>query len=140
MTILACIPGNHRHVITLDGEALSHITPDPTPAQSGVRFTASGIVEKDEGGVFTQIDSPDWEGSPGLSGGDFEVRLTNNSGTPPSGPTLGSWHRLSSPRHWFISQSGIGSKSSNNTAEIRRRLTTEVIARATYTMSAQVTA
>ena len=138
MSLIATTFGGHRVVETLDGEHVSHSVNSPSSANAGVRINSDGTVDKREGGTYTQIDSPDWNGSSAfLSGSDFEVRLTNKTGVPPVG-TLGTWLSLSSNQEWFNNRSGAGTNASTNTVEIRRAGYPQIIARRSYNFTATV--
>lgn len=93
--------------------------------QAGYRIDSDGNVYKLEGGSVTSIGT--WR----LSGAsaDYEVRFTNNSGTPPSGSALATWLGCGTDRDWTNTDpvSDIDPVESNNTVEIRRAGGTGVI-------------
>lgn len=69
-----------------------------------IRYNTDGSVTVDKGNVgsYTNIGwaSPT---STGI-GSDYEIKATKTSGiSNPTGPTLGTWHSLSSSRQWTLS-------------------------------------
>lgn len=71
-----------------------------------IRYNTDGSVTVDKGNVgsYTNIGwaSPT---STGI-GSDYEIKATKTSGnsfSTPTGPTLGTWHSLSSSRQWTLS-------------------------------------
>jgi hypothetical protein len=46
---------------------------------------------------------------------DYDVMLTNNSGTAPTGAALATWLNLGTTRSWSISRGAVGINSSSNT-------------------------
>ena len=122
--------------VTLSGGSASDLETAPGTASAGFRINADGTVDREEGGVFTQISVlRDWIRPASAASGDYEVRCTIDSGDGPV--NAGTWFALSSDVLFQIVQSGTGTKSGTWTIEIRRN---SVIADSgSYTASAQVT-
>lgn len=84
------------------------------PAVAGYTIKSNGEHSQKEG---TSSDlNPDWLNIG--SGSDYEVRVTVQSGSNPSG-TLGSWLLLSSNHTWDLTQSSGGVKQSTIKIELR---------------------
>lgn len=69
---------------------------------------------------------------------DYDVMLTNNSGTVPGGSALSTWLNLGTTRSWNITRGVVGINTSNNTVQIRSATSLVVLASATVTFSAEV--
>ena len=137
MTVLASMPWRPPYDVTLDGEVILHSVLTPASAAAGLQINSSGIMQKQEGGGFVTIDSPDWLGSGGV-GADFECRLVQNSGDVPTGSAIGTWLNLGTTRTWQYSQSGVGTKTGQFSLQIRPAGGTYRLATATYNMTATV--
>ena len=68
------------------------------------------------------------------SSGNYEARMTLNSGSFDSG-TTGSWLALSTTRTWSITVSGVGYQAASCTLEIRESSGGVVLATSTFNMS-----
>lgn len=86
----------------------------------------------------TVNDVGDWI-TPKNSFSLFEVMLTVNSGTSPSGSAVGSWLNLGTTRNWQISQAVLGINSNNCTVQIRRASSGVVMATSAVNMTAERT-
>ena len=64
--------------------------------------------------------SGNWIAPLTAAGGDYEVRMTVNSGSTPGGAATGSWLSLGTTRFWTFSQVIVGFTTSNVTVEIRK--------------------
>ena len=90
-------------------------------------FTATASFTVDSDGDLTLFTTTggtvndDWTLPNGAGvGSGYEVKLTINSGdSPTSGPSLATWHALSSVRTWTWDVTGSGVLSANVTLEIR---------------------
>lgn len=113
---------------------------DPAVASATVTFANDGSYDgtaSGGGGGF----SGDWIAPPSAAGNAYEIRMTVNSGTTPSGAATGSWLGLGTTRTWVLSQSGVGSVTANVTVEIRLAATGVVLSSGSgaFDMTAQVT-
>jgi hypothetical protein len=81
-------------------------------------YTGTGNVEGFSGNWITPTSA---------AGSAYEIRMTVNSGSTPSGSATGTWLSLGTTRTWTISQSGAGTTTSNVTVEIRRASTGTVL-------------
>lgn len=128
-------------VVTLSGEAMSHIVTTPTNAESGLRVTATGFIQEQESGSFFARDSAtDWILPRAFATADYDVRVTSVTGdaftTSPG--ANGTWFDLGSDRTWSTTQTTIGSKDTSFTLEIRDPTGTTVSN--TYTLHSEVEA
>lgn len=86
--------------IALTNKSYFHLTFGST-ATSGVRLTSTGILQERKGSTYTS-HATEWatprNGTPGTA---YEVRATVQSGTTPTGSSVGVWLALSSNREWL---------------------------------------
>ncbi len=117
--------------VVLVGDNITHVTSSPQVAQVGYGFLLGDERSDENGAGFVVINT--WL----LSGtrGQYEVRLTVNSGTPPSGPAPGDWNSLISAKTWFLSRTSVGVSTNNCTIDIR--YISDILATATVIMTAQ---
>ncbi len=121
--------------VQLTGATLSDVQVDPTNASVNYRINSDGDeYEQEGGGGYSSIATWLLDGS----AGDYDCKLTVNSGTSPTGASVGSWLDCGTTRTWTLTQSSVGTSSNNCTIEIRDGTTLEVLASATVTMSSQV--
>ena len=109
----------------------------PGAAYAGIRLTSAGAVETEETeAVWGNVDTWLTEGA----NTDFQCRWTTTSGTLTSG-TNGSWEALSSTRTWEkVRSTGVGSSTVVGTLEIRRTSDSVVVASATVSLQATLSA
>jgi hypothetical protein len=70
--------------------------------------------------TFGAPGADDWIVPRGATVGDnYEVRLTVNTGSTPSGDTSGSWLAINTDRTWQWAQASAGTTEANVTVEIR---------------------
>ena len=129
--------------VTLSGESISDIQLDPTNATASLRFNTDGTVDKVLTGGTTQLDTAtDWiipNGAAG-DGTGYEVGYT---GTPTDAFTAAAaaedaWVDLSTARTWSYTTSANETLQSGNlTFRIRRVGPDNILASATYSISAQ---
>jgi hypothetical protein len=99
-------------VVTVSGETITNS--DVAITDTGVRFNASGIVEKRIDGGYFQIDnSTDWVVPNGDNDGGYTVELVVTSGdSPDAGDTFGSgtWNSVGDgqSREWYFNANGSG--------------------------------
>lgn len=90
---------------------------EPLTATAGFRVLRNGTVERYIFGSWTYQD--DWSSSPAADVGDgFEVAISLNSGVIPSGPS--GYNALTTTRTWTLSQSVVGTVTSNVDVTIRQ--------------------
>ena len=123
--------------VQLAGATLSDFSITPTNAEVGYQLSGAGNEQSYEGtgSPYSTIQSWLILGS----AGDYDCRLTVNSGTAPAGSGTGSWLNLATARAWTLTDTTvIGPVISNNcTIEIRDATTLDVLASATVTMEVQ---
>ena len=124
--------------VSLQGDALSNSPTDPDDAEVGYQIASTGLERSYEGfgNPYITIDTWLLQGS----AGDYDCRLTVNSGTAPAGSATGSWLSCGTTRAWTLTDtSPIGGPITNNcTIQIRDATTLNVLASATVTMSVEV--
>lgn len=137
--------GGSVGIVTVSGEVITDSQADPGPADAAVRFKTDGTVEKYESFSYTQIDAAtDWI-IPNLAASkrSYVVKATElgQTGTGSrTGPTLGSWHALTTNREWKVSRtSGVGSATWDLTIEISADGGTTTLDSATYNLTATLT-
>lgn len=116
-------------VITLSGTSgspnvSSDLENSPTNALAGWRFQTNGTVYRVVSDTYTQFqDGTEWNDGQDSPAGDFWIRATLSSGdAPTSGPTLGSWHKVSGSgstnRTWEWEETFNGDASTAGTLQI----------------------
>lgn len=108
----------------------------PATATAGWRFNRDGTVDRQQGSWSYRHD---W-GTPtgGTDGDNYEIKATLNSGSTPSGVTVGVWYALSGTRLYYLYRSSVGSLSCNLTISVRDAATQIVQGSQTYTINATV--
>lgn len=116
--LLASGPGG---IVTVSGRVIADAVSDPDDAEVRLRFNSDGTVDTyTSSGGYSQIDSTtDWIIPNAFASGLYEIRATNNSASPDSGPAFGSWHTLDSNREWIWTQTAPGNKNIDVDIEIR---------------------
>lgn len=114
--------GDDSENVQLTGATLSDQGYRTGDASVGYRLDSTGdedSYQEVDASPIAYVKIDDWLVA-GLNS-DYEARLTNNSGTSPSGSAVGSWLALSTARAWTLTDStaGGGAITSNNTVEIR---------------------
>ena len=125
--------GTATNPVDLLGDTL--VDADSAPVEVGYRINSSGAEESYEGsgGSYASINT--WLNLG--SAGDYDCRLTVNSGTAPAGSATGTWLDCGTSRAWTLTAPS-SSKVNNCTIEIRDGTTLLVLATATVTMSVTV--
>lgn len=119
-------------VITLAASySPSDVATSPASATCTFGLTAAGDV------TVNGADVGDWI-TPKGGFGNYECNLTVNSGSTPTGSATATWLNLGTNRSWTISQSGVGTNTSNCTIQIRLASSGAVLDSATVTFSATV--
>ena len=109
-----------------------------------VDFLADASILFDTDGTITVTGSSSsptsgtWYSGGTPTGSDWEIRATLSSGTTPSGPTLGSWHALSSSRTWSHTASS-GTNSCSLSVDIRDTATSTIQDTCTVNITATAT-
>jgi len=117
-------------------QSASRSVTDPANANAGWQFNVDGTVDRRQG---SWSYNHDW-GAPtgGTPGTDYEIKCILNSGSTPSGDSVGTWLALTSARSWTLSQTTVGSKSCNLTIQIRDAATSTLQDSQTYTIAVTV--
>lgn len=147
MSVQALLLIGHSPVITDrsvgDGVAF------PGTAVAGLDFFQNGALRTYTSTDGSVVRFPEWLGlvnavgsSPNV-GAPYEIRLTVSSGSSPdTGDLAGTWLSLTGgsggARTWYVSRSSLGTTTGSWLAEIRSAASGEVLASATFEMTAQV--
>lgn len=117
-------------------QAASDMSVFPDDATAGWRFNRDGTIDRQ---TFTWAYRNDW-GTPtgGTDGDDYEIKVALNSGTTPTGLTMGVWYALTGSRVFYLTRSPVGNTSCNLTVSIRDAATQTVQDTQTYTISVTV--
>lgn len=102
--------GSNRLVfaaVNLLGSDPIHVIVGPGTATATYTLTAAGLEQA------TGIANNTWLLA-GV-GADYDVMLTNNSGTVPTGSLLATWLNLGTNRAWSVTRGSVGANSSSNT-------------------------
>jgi hypothetical protein len=106
--------------------------PAPGPNNAVYTLTSAGSEQA------TGVSSNTWLIS-GV-GADYDVMMTLNSGTSPTGSALATWLNLGSNRSWTVSRGAlIGINTANTTVQIRSATSLVVLATATVVFTAETT-
>lgn len=103
---------------------VANIQIDPSFSSAEVTFTNAGAYTGT--GNITGF-SGNWITPTSAAGNAYEIRLTVNSGSTPTGSATASWLALGTTRTWTITRVGAGTTASNVTVEIRRASTLAVL-------------
>ena len=104
--------------------AVANFQVTPGEASVSVSFTSAGAYT---GTGNVESFSGNWITPIAAAGSNYDIRLTVNSGSTPTGSSTGAWLSLGTTRTWTISQSGLGVTTSNVTVEIRNASTLAVM-------------
>jgi choline dehydrogenase-like flavoprotein len=120
--------------VYLEDSGASALALSPATATAEFRLNSSGAAEARQN-LGSWVEEFAWL----LAGaaGDYECRMTMNSGTNFDGSSLGSWLSLSSTRTWSHSRGSVGETTGTGTLEIRRA-SGSVLASCTITIIAVV--
>lgn len=113
--VAATVGAGARVSFTVNAVADFQLSPGTSNAE--VTFSNTGTYA---GTGNTESFSGNWITPTSAAGSAYEIRMTVNSGSTPSGSATGVWLSLGTTRTWTISQSGVGTNASNVTVEIRR--------------------
>ena len=131
--------GSGADSVQLTGVVLSDKLVTSNDAEVSYRLATTGEEQSYEGDGGTHADIADWLLSGAAS--SYSCRLTKNSGTDPTGDSLGAWLPLSSTRTWTLTDTvaGGGVISNNCTIAIGDNATSpiSVLASATVTMEVE---
>lgn len=128
--------GGSADTVNLVGGFTSNAGITPGGTSCSYRLTNGGDeVKIGSGGT---VDIGDWV-IPKGNAGNYEARLTVNSGSAmSSGAATGTWLALTSTLTWTLTQTGLGSKSSVCTIEVRYAADGFVMASAVVTMEVEM--
>ncbi len=104
--------------------AVTDLQISPGSAAAEVTFTNTGTYT---GTGNIQGFSGNWITPTSAAGSAYDIRMTVNTGSTPTGSATGIWLSLGATRSWSITQSGIGTTASNVTVEIRNASTLAVL-------------
>lgn len=121
--------------VSLSNQIVSADNVDPGDAIAAYSLDADGDVTTGINGVLTDVG--DWL-APKILMSSYECFATVNSGAV-SGGTTGSWIGLEIDRLWTRTQTTVGVSGVNLTIQIRKKLTTLVLASCTVQLNAEVT-
>lgn len=139
-TPIVTISAIQKGVLTLN--ALSSIDNDfssPYSSTAGVRVQTSGDVQEIIADTWTSQNSgTEWIN--GFFGSDtasnYEVQLAKTSGTGTlSGPTLSTYHTISTTRQWTLTRTTVGTNTWIGTMTIREIADTSNSVSATVTLT-----
>lgn len=122
MSLIAAVAltlGRGAQVSFITG-AVSDLQVSPGSAAAEVTFTNTGTYT---GTGNIEGFSGNWITPTSAAGSAYDIRMTVNSGSTPTGSATGIWLSLGTTRTWTISRSGIGTNASNVTVEIRNAST-----------------
>jgi hypothetical protein len=111
-------------VVSFTTGAVADFQITPGTAAAEVTFTNAGAYT---GSGNIQGFSGNWITPTSAAGSAYDVRMTRNSGSTPSGSATGVWLSLGTTRTWTITQPGAGTTASNVTVEIRNASTLAVL-------------
>jgi hypothetical protein len=111
-------------VVSFTAGAVSDLDGGGGTASVSVQFTNAGAYT---GTGNVQGFSGNWITPTSAAGSAYEIRMTVNSGSTPSGSATASWLALGTTRTWDLSQSGVGATMGNVTVEIRNASTLAVL-------------
>ena len=104
--------------------AVADFQVSPGSAAAEVTFTNTGTYA---GTGNIQGFSGNWISPISAAGSAYDIRMTVNSGSTPTGSSTGVWLSLGTTRTWTISQGVVGTTASNVTLEIRKASTGAVL-------------
>lgn len=119
--------------VYLDDSGASALALSPATATAEFRLNTDGNAQS-RANLGTWTTQFAWL----LAGsiGDYDCRMTMNSGTNFGGSSLSTWLSLSSIRSWSLSRSTNGTTTGTATLEIRRASSGYVLASSTITLTA----
>jgi len=123
--------------VSFTAGAVSDVQLDPSISTVNVTFSNDGSYASSGN---TQGFSGNWISPVSAAGNAYEIRMTVNSGSTPTGSATASWLALGTTRTWSLSQAVVGTTTANVTVEIRKASTGTVLSSGggAFNMSAQV--
>ena len=119
---------------------LSNVTTTNTivgsTATAKYELQADGDIFRSAAGVGADVDIGDWIEPREAAGGNYECKVTVNSGSLSTG-TSGSWLALSSTRTWTRARGSLGTDNVNFTVEIRQVGSSTTLKSATIDLTAE---
>lgn len=112
--------GDPLETVTVSGESVTGLKLSGT-ATAGIRVNADGTIDKNQNGIYSQIDAAtDWIIPNGSASSLYEVRVTSVTGSFSNAAAApNTWINLGSNREWNVIQVGEGSSTASFTLEIR---------------------
>jgi hypothetical protein len=123
--------------VGIDNGALSDLQISPATSSCSITFHTDGTISTT--GNTTSYSDTHWH-SPTTTniGNDYKIQVVTDSGSNPTGPTLGVYHNLTSDRTWTLSTSS-GLSSNTLTVSLATISPSQVVDTATITMSVEST-
>lgn len=140
MLLMGCFNNSAgADTLTLNNFSASN-SDSPGPVSASIRLTTDGYLQRDIGAGYLNVNAGvEWiDNNTAGVGSDYEVQLTKTTGTTPTGPTLATYHALSSTRTWTITRVPTGTTSFTGTLTVREIADTSNTVSCTVTISAQV--
>lgn len=133
--------GTWRSVFVNDTVDISDVSPssavEGTPPATAIYQLRNDATVWMTDGDNTLVEISTWINNV-ANVGNYEVMVTVNSGTTPSG-TIGAWQSLSSARTWTLARGTTGTSICSLNVQIRRSADSTVVDTATISMSASYT-
>lgn len=128
--------GTAQNQVTLNATySAAHIQISPSDATASLSFDNAGDITRAGTGAG---DVGDWvSDKTGLTGSEFEILVTKNSGITPSG-LIGSYQDLSVQRTWGLTETGTGTQTCELAVTIREIADVANIDTTTVTITATV--
>lgn len=123
--------------VSIIDASISDTTISPSNASASYRLSSAGAVDQLTASAGTgSLGS--WISPLYAAGGNYEARVTMNSGSLTTG-TTGTWLPLSSTRLWTLDRTTLGTATCTFTVEIRLAASGGVLDSAIITLSAEKT-
>lgn len=123
--------------VGIDDGALADLQVAPATSSCSITFHTNGTISTT--GNLTTYSDTHWH-SPTTTniGNDYKIQVVTASGSNPTGPTLGTYHNLSSDRTWTLSRTS-GIASNTLTVSLATISPSQVVDTASITMSVEST-
>lgn len=118
--------------------AVSFASGGVSTASTGYRAANDGFIYTAAGASLTFAQQEQWDSQPATVG-EYDIRVTVNSGTTPAGSATGSWLNLASTRTWTLTAAIGTTRTCDLTVEIRSATTLAVLATASVTLTSEAT-
>lgn len=121
--------------VGIDDGALSDFRVEPTVSSCSITFHTDGRIST-TGNSTTYSDTHWYSPTTTNIGNDYKIQVVTNSGTNPTGPTLGVYHNLTSDRTWTLTALGGFALSNTLTVSLATISPSQVVDQASISMSA----